>query len=150
MPHCSLVYQHSGRSLISRTGKVSRWIQGAIYFLLIVAGVVGLVAPPPSATFMDPSWPNVVRFLFLAVGGTLCLGAVITDRPFYEQLGLPLIMGGTAIYSAALIWRLLFTPIPSVSGTVVIVCLILASGGWVLERYRTVNELFRGGDDDDS
>jgi hypothetical protein len=136
--------------MISRTGNASRWIQGIIYLLLIVAGVVGLIAPPPSATFLDPSWPNVVRFLFLAIGGTLCLGAVVFDRPFYEQLGLPMILGGTAIYSAALVWRLLFTTMTSTSGTVVIVCLILASGGWVLERYRTVNEFFRGGDDDDS
>lgn len=136
--------------MIRRTGNVSRWIQGIIYFLLIVAGVVGLLSPPPSATFMDPAWPNVVRFLFLAIGGTLSLGAVVFDRPFYEQLGLPMILGGTAIYSAALVWRLLFTTTSSPSGTVVIVCLIVASGGWVLERYRTVNELFRGGDDDDS
>ena len=136
--------------MISRTGKVSRWLQGIIYFLLIVAGVVGLVSPPPSATFMDPAWPNLIRFLFLAAGGTLSLGAVVFDRPFYEQLGLPMILGGTAIYSAALVWRLLFTTTSSPSGTVVIVCLILASGGWVFERYRTVNELFRGGDDDDS
>jgi hypothetical protein len=136
--------------MISRTGNASRWIQGIIYFLLIVAGVVGVISPPPSATFMEPAWPNVVRFLFLAVGGTLCLGAVATDRPFYEQLGLPMILGGTTIYSAALVWKLLFDRVASVSGTVVIICLILASGGWVLERYRTVNEFFRGGDDDDS
>lgn len=136
--------------MISRTGRASRWIQGTIYALLIVAGVVGLLMPPPSATFMDPAWPNVVRFIFLALGGSLSLGAVITDRPFYEQLGLPMILGGTAIYSAALIWKMLFTTVASVSGTVVIVCLLLASGGWVLERYRTVNDLFRGGDDNDS
>ena len=136
--------------MISRTGKASRWIQGTIYILLIVAGVVGLISPPPSATFVDPSWPNVVRFLFLALGGTLSLGAVVFDRPFYEQLGLPMILGGTAIYSAALVWKLLFTSGGSVSGTVVIVCLILASGGWVLERYRTVNAFFRGGEDNDS
>jgi hypothetical protein len=136
--------------LISRTGRVSRWIQGTIYLLLIVAGVVGLISPPPSATFVDPSWPNVVRFLFLALGGTLCLGAVFTDRPFYEQLGLPMILGGTAIYSAALVWKLIFTHTSSPSGTVVIVCLILASGGWVLERYRTVNDIFREGNDNDS
>lgn len=136
--------------MISRIGRASRWIQGTIYTLLIVAGVVGLVVPPPSATFVDPSWPNVVRFIFLALGGSLSLGAVITDRPFYEQLGLPMILGGTAIYSAALIWKLLFAQVASVSGTVVIVCLLLASGGWVLERYRTVNDLFRGGNDNDS
>jgi len=116
---------------------------------MVVAGVVGLVFPPPSATFLDPSWPNIVRFVFLVLGGSLSLGAVITDRPFYEQLGLPMIMGGTAIYSAALLWRLIFQRVGSVSGTVVIVCLILASGGWVFERYRTVNDLLRGGGDDD-
>lgn len=136
--------------MISRTGRASRWIQGTIYALLIVAGVVGLLIPPPSATFMDPAWPNVVRFVFLALGGSLSLCAVVTDRPFYEQLGLPMILGGTAIYSAALIWKMLFTTVASVSGTVVIVCLLLASGGWVLERYRTVNDLFRGGNDNDS
>jgi hypothetical protein len=134
--------------VISRTGKASRWIQGIIYALLIVAGVVGLVFPPPSATFLDPSWPNLARFIFLAIGGSLSLLAVVTDRPFYEQLGLPMIMGGTAIYSIALLWRLLFQGVASVSGTVVIVCLIVASGGWVLERYRTVNNLLRGGDDE--
>lgn len=99
---------------------------------------------------MDPAWPNIVRFIFLALGGSLSLGAVITDRPFYEQLGLPMILGGTAIYSAALIWRLVFQGTSSVSGTVVIVCLILASGGWVLERYRTVNSLLKGGDGDEA
>lgn len=136
--------------MISRTGKASRWIQGIIYALLIVAGVVGLLLPPPSATFVDPSWPNIIRFIFLAVGGSLSLAAVVTDRPFYEQLGLPMILGGTAIYSIALIWRLLFQKVGSVSGTVVIVCLIVASGGWVLERYRTVNDLIRGGGDDEA
>jgi hypothetical protein len=134
--------------MIDRVNTASRWVQGSIYVLLIVAGVVGLITPPPSATFADPSWPNYIRFAFLALGGMLSITAVLTNRPFYEQLGLPLILGGTGIYTAALLWKLIHSEVASVSGTVVIVCLITASGGWVLERYRTVNELFRGGRDD--
>jgi hypothetical protein len=136
--------------VITRVGRASRWIQGGIYVLLILAGVVGLISPPPSATFTDPEWPNTIRFAFLVIGGALSLIAVTTDRPFYEQLGLPMIMGGTTIYAAALVWKMFSSQVASVSGTIVIVCLILASGGWVLERYRTVNYLFRdGGDDSD-
>lgn len=129
---------------------MSRWIQAIIYFLLVVAGVVGLFSPPPSATFSEPEWPNGVRFAFLAFGGMLSMIAVILDRPYLEQLGIPLILGGTCIYAAALVWKIFSGDVASTNGSVVVLCLVLASGGWIVERYRTVNDLFRGGGGGDS
>lgn len=76
--------------------------------------------------------------------------AVFTDRPFLEQLGIPMILGGTAIYSAALLFKIFTGQVTSTSGSVLILCMVLAGGGWVIERYRTVNDYFRGGDNDDA
>lgn len=114
------------------------------YGAVLTAGLVYLIAPVESFVDVVARWQLITAASLLSFGGLLGIVAVVSDRPWFERIGLPALIGSMFVYIVASVARIISGDAPSPWASCVIVCFRLVALAWVLSRAMEVKDILRG------
>lgn len=112
--------------MVLRTSSVDRVLHGLTYLALLVWGVSGLLVPPYPLSTIATVWQAYTWAALLALGAVLCLVAVVTDRPWFEAIGLPPVIGGIVLFGFVMVYRLLARESPTFAGSILVISVLTA------------------------
>jgi hypothetical protein len=126
------------REVTSRTTSIARILHFLVYLAFLAAGVIVAVLLPAVLSSVAPHWQVYTCGAFWVFGSAGGLAAVITDRPWFESWGLPLLILGTLFFGVSLVVRVATGQAASPTGSILMSTLMIALAGLLGTRLYEV------------